>query len=531
VGTPTDGRQAQAAHYRDEGHWRPERLTDHVARWATARPGRTAVVDEDRRLSWSQLWRAACLTAESLRARGVGPGDIVSTQLPNGTDIIVLHLATELAGAIHNPLAVQFREHELDQVVGLLGSALVVHPGSYRGEDYAMVHANTRAGRDGRVVPAAAVVDLDGRGVPAPRLPEVRADEVAFILNTSGTVAIKGVMHTHEEAMFSARLVAGIVQLGPDDTVLCGIPMTWGGGLCWGVRFALYAGATLVSMERWDARAAATLVDAEEVTFTYGPPTLARDLVALSPEWRPATPLRMICAGAPIPRQLCVDARLAGVQVVPGYGQTEHLHSTLGRLHDPVEKLTTTDGSRLPAVDLRAVDEHGHECAPGAPGDLECRGPNVSLGYFGQPELTRETFRADGWQVTNDVGVFDEDGYLRVVGRRRDLIIRGGLNVSPREVEELLLRHPDVRDAAVVGYPDARYGERICAFIVPAGVHAPTVEELSMAFAEMGVAKYKHPERVETIDSLPLTTTGKVRHETLRQRLAAGAVTEDAAGG
>ena len=447
----------------------------------------------------------------------------MSSQLPNSADVVVLHVAVELAGGIHNPLAVQFREHEIDQIVGLLGSRLVLHPGTWHDVDYAAIHAASKAAADGRVVAASDVLTgaagasaLDG----APDTSPSKQSDGAYILNTSGTVAMKGVLHSHEEAQYSARTVAEMLELTPSDVVMCAVPMSWGAGLAWGVRFALFSGATLVSMERWDPRAAANLIDAEGGTFIYGPPTMARDLVDLASEWRPAGPLKMICAGAPIPRQMCVDAReQLGLSLIPGYGQTEHLHSVLGRLDDPIEKLTGSDGRALPGVLLRAVDDDGNECAPGEPGELECRGPNVALGYFNQPDLTNETFRPDGWQVTQDLGTFDEDGYLRIAGRKRDIIIRGGLNVSPREVEELLLRLPDVKDAAVVGVPDARYGERICAFIVPTGKAPPTVEEITAAFGEMGVAKYKWPERIEPIDELPLTTTGKVRHQALRDRL------------
>jgi acyl-CoA synthetase (AMP-forming)/AMP-acid ligase II len=399
----------------------------------------------------------------------------------------------------------------------------VLHPGTWRDTDYAAIQGATQAAADGRVVAASDVLAggvVDG----APEVSPCKASDGAYILNTSGTVAMKGVLHSHEEAQYSARTVAEIVALGSDDVVMCSVPMSWGAGLCWGVRFALLAGATLVSMERWDPREAANLIDAEGGTFIYGPPTMARDLVELADEWRPSGPLRMICAGAPIPRQMCVDAReRLGLSLIPGYGQTEHLHSALGRLDDPIESLTGSDGRALPAVLLRAIDDDGNECKPGEPGELECRGPNVAVGYFNQPDLTNETFRPDGWQVTQDLGTFDVDGYLRIAGRKRDIIIRGGLNVSPREVEELLLRLPDVKDAAVVGVPDARYGERIYAFIVPTGKAPPSVEEIAVAFGAMGVAKYKHPERIESIAELPLTTTGKVRHQALRDQLGEAA--------
>jgi acyl-coenzyme A synthetase/AMP-(fatty) acid ligase len=509
--------------YRSEGYWRPDRLTDHVRDRAKAAGSAGALVDENGRLTWAETWGLVQRSAAALARHGVQAGDIVSTQLPNTAAIVVLHLAVELVGAIHNPVAVQFREYELNQLDGLLGTRLMIHPDDAGDIPWAEIHAGTAAGKRGASIPAGRVFGFD-EPLPAAPLEEspASASEVGFILNTSGTVSVKGVMHTHEEALFSTRTVAEIVDLGPEDTVLCAIPMTWGGGLAWGIRVAFHTGAKLVCMTRWDPRRAADMIEKEGVTFTYGPPTLARDLVGLSGEWRPSHPLRMICAGAPIPRQLCRDARNdLGMSLIPGYGQTEHLHSTLGRLDDPEEKLTGTDGSRLQGVELQAVAEDGSPRGPGEPGELLCRGPNVSVGYFGMPELTEEVYRSDGWQVTNDLGAFDADGYLNVVGRTRDIIIRGGLNVSPREVEELLLRHPDIKDAAVVGYADPRYGERICAFVVPAGPAVVTVQDLSAALTELGVAKYKHPERIEAIDALPLTTTGKVRHETLREQLRA----------
>ena len=478
-------------------------------------------MDGDVRLTWESLWSRVLDSAHTLVRKGVGRGDVVSTQLPNGIDIVVLHLATELVGAIHNPLAIQFREHELNQIDDLMRPVLVVHPGDLDGRDYSTIHARTNAGSDGRAIE---VASLSGGTSPTPSqaAPSARPDasSAAFILNTSGTVSIKGVVHSHEDAMFSTRVVSELIGLSSDDTIVCAIPMTWGGGLVWGLRIALDLGAKLVSLPRWDPVVAAEMIDREGGTYIYGPPTLAQDLVHLSEHWRPQHPLKMICAGAPIPRELCKKARgELGISLFPGYGQTEHLHSTVGRVGDSDEQLTRTDGSPLPGVEVRALGKDGEVSEPGEFGDLQCRGPNVAQGYFNQPELSAETFRDDGWQMTYDVGSLGRDGYLRVAGRKRDIIIRGGLNISPREVEALLVRHPDVRDAAVVGYSDPRYGERICAFIVPSRGHVPSVQEFAAALSDLGVARFKYPERVEEIDSLPLTTTGKVRHETLREIL------------
>lgn len=510
---------SSGARYRELGYWREELLThrifDHARRW----PDRTAVIDGQTRLSWSDLSTKALSAAGTLRDRNVTQYDVVSTQLPNGIDIIVMHLAIELLGAIHNPLAIQFREHELNQIAELLGSKMVVHPGFLDGIDYGAIHARTAAGHSGKAVDIGEFGGFEAT-VSNPVTSPAKASDGAFILNTSGTVAIKGVLHSHEDAMYSTRVVAEMIGFNDDDKVICAIPMTWGGGLAWGVRFALHHGSTLICISKWDPVRTAEIIDAEGGSYIYGPPTLARDLVGLAPEWRPRVPLKMICAGAPIPRQLCRDAKdMLGMRLFPGYGQTEHLHSTLGRLSDSEEKIFNTDGSALPGVEVHAVDDNGIPCKPGEVGNIECRGPNVSREYFNQPDLSASTFRPDGWQITQDLGAFDQEGYLRVGGRKRDIIIRGGLNVSPREVEELLSRHPDVKEAAVVGYADPRYGERICAFIVPEGGVTPSVEELSQVLAEMGVARYKYPERVEAIDALPLTTTGKVRHEALREIL------------
>lgn len=509
-----------AAGYRDRGYWQEQLLSGCVSAHAATKPNATAVTDGKGRLTWSELLVAAKGAAVRLSMLGVTEGDVVSTQLPNGIGIVVMHLAVELLGAVHHPLAVQFREYELNQVAGIVQPALVVHPGIHDGVDYAAIHAATNPGAAGKVVHLDEVMQPVSGQIQGFERSAARPDDGAFILNTSGTVSIKGVLHTHEEAMYSTRTVAELIGIDSDDNVVCAIPMTWGGGLAWGLRFALHHGAKLICVPKWIPAEVAQVIDEEQGSYIYGPPTLARDLLALAPEWRPSRPLKMICAGAPIPRQLCKDAAsLLGLQLFPGYGQTEHLHSTLGRLGEDEERLTTTDGSPLPGVELRALDGHGLPVEPDQVGELECRGPNVAREYYAQSTLSAETFKPDGWQVTQDLGAIDAAGYLRVAGRKRDIIIRGGLNVSPREVEELLAHHPDIREAAVVGYADPRYGERVCAFVVPQEGGAPTVAELSVALSEMGVARFKHPERIEVVEALPLTTTGKVRHESLRELL------------
>src|SRR4051812_24844666 len=222
--------QSGVRRYRDEGWWQDDRLTDDVRRHAKDAGSRTAVVDGDRRYTYEELWSETRRVAATLVASGVHTGDVFSTQLPNGWECVVVHLAAELAGAIHNPLAIQFREHEIDQVTNLLDSKLVVNAGVYRGTDYAAIHAGTTGGRRQMTVEDLFAATPDGL-LPDGLVPEASPHapgDAAFILNTSGTVAIKGVAHTHEEAQYSSRTVADMMRFGPSDTMLCAIPMSWG---------------------------------------------------------------------------------------------------------------------------------------------------------------------------------------------------------------------------------------------------------------------------------------------------------------
>ena len=274
-----DARDVFVRRYRDEGWWRPELLTDHVRAWAAKLPYVTAVVDGPLRLTWAQLWDSARRTAAQLARLGVGAGNVVSTQLPNGVEIIVSHLAAELVGAVHNPVALQFRTHELDQIHSLLEPKLMVYPATTQRDDFAAIHAETTPGRNCRVESVGVLFDVDAESeIVGFEQSPMAAHEAAFVLNTSGTVSVKGVTHSHEDALYSTRTVGiDIVRLSPEDTVLCIIPMTWGGGLAWGLRVALHAGATLISVPRWDARAAAEIIDAERCSYVYGPPTVARE--------------------------------------------------------------------------------------------------------------------------------------------------------------------------------------------------------------------------------------------------------------
>jgi acyl-CoA synthetase (AMP-forming)/AMP-acid ligase II len=289
-------------------------------------------------------------------------------------------------------------------------------------------------------------------------------------------------------------------------------------GFNYGVRFALYHGLPLVLQDRWDGDAATELVAAERCSYTLAATTFLQDLAEAAA--RAGTTLDSLryfgCGGAPVPPHLVDLAAERGIQVLRLYGSTEVLVGSWNRPWSTRDQKRDTDGVAMSHVEMEIRGDDGNVLAPDEPGELFVRGPNTCVGFFADPERTAATF-SDGWVRSGDVLRMDADGYVTVVGRKKEIIIRGGLNIAPREIEELLVAFPEVERAAVIGLPDERLGERMCACIVlraGAAVDFPTmIERLKAA----GLATYKLPERLEVLDALPATASGKIqKHEIVR---------------
>jgi acyl-CoA synthetase (AMP-forming)/AMP-acid ligase II len=279
----------------------------------------------------------------------------------------------------------------------------------------------------------------------------------------------------------------------------------------------------LVLLERWDPAHAADLVAREGCAFTFIAPTFLHDLTYLPGIGeRDFSRFRLFaCGGGPMRVELAKDAeRILGCRVLRAYGASEQTFVVINRPDDRSPRAYTSDGLPLPGREVRIVDDEGRDVAAGEPGEILCRGPNVAVGYFDAPDAHAAAFDEDGFYHSGDLGVTDADGYLTIVGRKKEMIIRGGQNISPLEVEVRLAEHPAVAEAAVVGYPDERLGERACAFVVPASGAEPTLEELNAYLVERGIAKYKLPERLEVLDAMPRTPVGKVRKVDLKDRLS-----------
>jgi acyl-CoA synthetase (AMP-forming)/AMP-acid ligase II len=329
-------------------------------------------------------------------------------------------------------------------------------------------------------------------------------------------------MHTEQTAGFSARAAWAALGMTPADIVWMPSPIGHSTGLNYGVRIALTFGLPLVLQDRWNAAEAAHLIERFRCTYTVAATTFLADLAEQGRQGgADLSSLRLFSSGgAPIPAALVEEAESLGMTVLRLYGSTEVLVATWNRPDSPRALRLATDGRPLDHVDVEVRDDAGRSVV-GEPGEIFVRGPNTSVGFFADPERTSATFDPAGWVRSGDLGVLDEHGHLTIVGRRKEIIIRGGMNIAPREIEDLIRAMPAVAVVAVVGLPDSRLGEITCACVVPRR-EPVTLEAVVDHLRAQGVAAYKLPQRLVTVDALPTTSTGKVRKFELVEAIVRG---------
>ncbi len=468
----------------------------------------------------SRLHDGARRLAARLVAAGVGPGEVVVVQGPAdraGTELVE---ALWLLGTVVMPVPTAFGPSELGHVITESGASTFVAPADWRGVDLVgrvVEHAREwglqrvlASGSD--APPGARPLDsLPDDGL----LPSARPSpaEVCCILYTSGsTAAPKGVQHSHE------TLLAGIAAVPVDAAMrtLAAFPAGHVASLL-GLLRPLLVGGTTVVLDRWSAWAATALVEEHRVTNSSGTPFfLSTMLDEADRTGRDVSSLRLFLVGAAtVPPALVARAEARGIISWRTYGSTEHPAITTGTPTDPPEKRRCTDGCPGAGNEVRLVDEHGNDVDPGAEGEIVARGPKQFLGYR-DASLDGESFLGS-WFRTGDLGRFDADGYLVVTDRIKDVIIRGGENISAREIEHALAGHPAVEEVAVCAGPDELWGERVCAFVRAAPGTAPTRDELAAHLLAAGVAARKAPAEVTLVDDFPRTAAGKIKKGELRR--------------
>jgi cyclohexanecarboxylate-CoA ligase len=516
------------------GIWPGRVVTEYLDRWVATRPDDTAIVafrEEDRtttRLTYAALNDRVAAVASTLAELGVGRGDVVAFQLPNWWEFVAVYLACVRIGAAGNPLMPIFRHRELAFMLTLAESKVFIAPAKFRGFDHATL-ARTLA----REVPSLRHVLLVGGGEPdafEARLERTAAqgayasgatltpDDVTQLLYTSGTTGEpKGVIHTSNTLLGTVQKFAERMEVSASDVVFMPSPLAHQLGFAYGILLTQLMGIPLVLLDVWNPASAADLIERHRATLTFAATPFLSDLANLPgiAERRLDSLRLFVSSGAPIPPAVvkATQERL-GVTVVTCWGMTECCSVTMTPPNG--YKVLESDGHALDGEEVRIIDENGAEVPRGVEGTLQIRGAALFVGYLKRPQLY--ALDPDGWFDTGDLARMDEEGYLRICGRKKDIVIRGGENIPVIEVESALYRMPEIADVAIVAMPDPRLVERACAFVTLRPGHTLTLERLQLHLATEEVAKPFWPERLEVIDEMPRTPTGKIQKFVLRER-------------
>ncbi|MGQ0722850.1 MAG: AMP-binding protein [Candidatus Eiseniibacteriota bacterium] len=527
--------------YVQDGAWANRTLDDYLQQQARERGDKLAIVDRRWRLTYAELDRLARRIAGGLLHLGVTSGDVISIQLPNWAEWLIMHCAATKIGAVTNSIGAVYREREVRYILEYAGTAVMLIPDTFRGFSYTAMLAELWP-----ALPNLRHVLVVGESVPngmrsfedllatpweeqssaadlAARRPD--PNRVATLMFTSGTEANpKGVMHTHNTIDRGARQVQETYGLSADDVIFMASPIGHTTALLIGARLPVMCGMTTVWQEHWNPEAAVELIAREGCTFTLSATPFLYGLVHARNATRDAlASLRVFaCGGAPIPRELIRRAEAEhGFLVSALYGSSEALVNSAITAADPLDRRYGTDGKVLPDVEARLVDpDSGAPRKPGEEGELQVRTPALFAGYYKDPVRTREVCTADRWYSTGDLCTLDPDDYLSVVGRKKDMIIRGGANISAREIEELLFTHPKVATVACVAMPDPVLVERVCAFVICRPGEPLTFEEMIAFLKDKRIASWKLPERLEIRDAFSMTPSGKIQKYLLRDEIA-----------
>jgi acyl-CoA synthetase (AMP-forming)/AMP-acid ligase II len=525
--------------YHRSGAWAGRTIADDARRLAEAGLDLDIFLGGDRPSSAAHVVFEAETLVTALNLLGLRPGDVFSFMLPNWQEAAAINLAAAMGGFVINPIVPIYREAETSLILADCRSRLVFVPTVFRRFDYAAMMARIRSSLPDlrHVVTVRGKADgalryddlLAGSAGSSGDLRRVDPASLKMIMYTSGTTGRpKAVLHSHETL---ARAVASSAEhwgLGPADIVLMASPITHVSGYSNGIERPFLGGTRTVLMEEWRADEAVRLIDRYGATMTVAATPFLQELQAAAERAGSRLPTMrcFACGGAAIPAPLIRRANASFAQPCAFriYGSSEAPFVTLGFLGEATgEQAATTDGE-IVDYEVRIVDDRECPLPSGQDGEILVKGPALFMGYA-DPAQTVESFTADGFFRTGDIGHI-VDGALVITDRKKDLIIRGGENISAKEIEDALDRHPDIVEAAVVAMPHSRLGEGICAFLITRSSTGPDIPALQQFLAGMGLARQKAPERMERVGDLPRTASGKVRKDILRSRIAS-TITEE----
>ena len=493
---------------------------------AMRRPDAIAFVGSSETTFEKLLVDAEALLAALLEL-GLRAGDVISFQLPNWTEAAVINLAAALGGFVINPIVTIYRDREVSDMLARSGSKILFACHKYRGYDFAAMIERIHSQEPsldfreffvrGSQLPSYKMLVDSARG-KNPGAKPVDPDSLKMLLFTSGTTGrAKGVMHSHNTLSRAAQNAIICWSIGEGDGILMPSPVTHISGFSNGLDLPFIAGTKTVLMEYWNSRDAVSLIDGHQVAGTVAATPFLTELAAAAAAAQSSLPsLRFFaCGGAPVPSPVVRSAnaafgRLCAFRI---YGSSEVPFVTLGYFRDQDAELAASTDGAVFDYDVLILDDNGEAVAPGKEGEIAARGPSMFIGYSDEPASER-THTAEGYFLTGDLGKIVSVNGLVITGRKKDLIIRGGENISAAEIEEIITTYPGVADVAVVAMPHDRLGEGVCAFIVAAADVA--VSALTTFIHSKGLARQKTPEKFYVLDELPRTPSGKVRKDVLR---------------
>jgi cyclohexanecarboxylate-CoA ligase len=515
------------------GLWRDETINVYFQRALQQCPDKAAIVsyragsDEPIRLSYRELDARVDRIARGLAALGVGRADVVTWQLPNCWEFIALALACARIGAAANPVMPIFRQHELNFMLNLGESKVFIVPRQFRSFDYEQM----ARGMLPNLPHLEQLIVVDGEGedsfeklllrddTPPLPPPALDPDDVMLLMYTSGTTGEpKGVMHTSNTLFANLHGYIEIMELGGDDIVLAASPMAHLTGFGFLAMLPIILNSTIVMLDVWEPKRALKIIRDEGVTFSMSAATFVADMCQEVEAGEQTSPrfTKYSCAGAPIPPVVIERAyKLMGLRISSAWGMTEMGAVTVTEPARALEKSPCSDGRPLTGVELKVVGADGKSLAPGESGELLVRAPSLFAGYLKRPHLNGVD--AEGWFDTGDIAFIDDEGYIRISGRSKDVVIRGGENIPVVEIENLLYKHPAISLVAVVGYPDRRFGERVCAFVALKPGCTFTFEDMTAYLTAQQLSKTYFPERLEVLEQMPQTPSGKLQKFKLRE--------------
>jgi cyclohexanecarboxylate-CoA ligase len=528
---------AELRNRRALGQWRNRTIAEDARDRAAKSPERVCAACGDDSLTFGQAFERAERLAAHLGRLGLRPGDCIGFQLPNWLETVPINLAACILGLVVNPIVPIYRHAEVRLILRDCRAKAIFVPERFRTFDFAemmrsiaddlpdLQHVIVLRGSSAPALPGSIVFeDLLAADAGAAPWAGQRPEAVKMVMYTSGTTGRpKGVLHTHETMPRSLQSCVEHWSIEDDDVVIMPSPVTHITGYSWGLEMPFYHGTRSLLMERWDAGEAVELIDRHGARATIGATPFLQELVDAAERKGSRLPSLKVfaCGGAAVPPALVqrANALFAKGRTFRVYGSTEAPMTTLGFVSDGTLDLAAETDGRIVDYEVRIVDEDGKPVPAGREGEILTRGPALFVGYT-DPAETATGFTSDGFFRMGDIGYLTPDDAIVITGRKKDLIIRGGENISAKEIEDALHRHPLIREVAAVSMPHARLGETVCAYVVSSREPPPTLEDLLIYLKQLGIARQKFPEHLEVVEDLPRTASGKVKKDILRRMIA-----------